>query len=233
MTAQFDHHAESYRDEVDASVSFTGKDVDFFAHRKAVDLLEIARRHVGDPAELTMLDVGCGTGVTARYLVDHVGRLHGVDLSSDAVAAASADVPGACFEAYDGGRLPFDDAAFDMVFAICVLHHVEVPDRHVFAAELSRVVRPGGVVVVWEHNPYNPMTRVAVDRCPFDEGVVLLPRREATRLLTGAGLTVSERRYATFLPIDRSWAQRAERHLGRLPLGAQHYVVGRRELTPD
>ena len=230
MKAQFDRHARSYSEEVDASVSFTGKDVDFFAHRKAVDLLEIARRHVGDPAELTMLDVGCGTGVTARHLVDHVGQLHGVDLSGDAIATATDAVVGAQFEAYDGGRLPFEEAAFDLVFAICVFHHVEVLERKAFAAELGRVVRPGGVVVVWEHNPYNPMTRVAVDRCPFDEGVTLLPRRETERLLGGAGLTIAERRYATFLPIDRDWAQRAERHLGGVPFGAQHYVVARRQL---
>ena len=43
-----------------------------------------------------------------------------------------------------------------------------------FVADMVRVTRPGGLVCVIEHNPLNPLTRLAVNRCPFDADAVLL-----------------------------------------------------------
>ena len=116
-----------------------------------------------------------------------------------------------------------------MVFAVCVLHHV-VPGRRVdFALELARVVRPGGLVVVFEHNALNPFTRLAVSRCQFDEGVVLLTRGASTRVLIGAGLAPIEARDVIFTPFDHRLARRLDQAIGRVPLGAQHYVAARRD----
>ena len=91
-------------------------------------------------------------------------------------------------------------------------------------------MRPGGVVALFEHNPLNPLTRLAVSRCEFDEGVELLGPGEAAALLSDAGLTPLERRYIVFFPWPRPRAMRLEAHLGRLPLGAQHVVAARRKL---
>ena len=101
-------------------------------------------------------------------------------------------------------------------------------DRLAFAREMARVVRPGGIVAVFEHNPYNPLTRVAVSRCEFDEGVELLTRTEATRLLSEAGMETVESRYILFLPFAGAWVRRVDQRLWRLPIGAQHYEAARR-----
>ncbi|MEO6628696.1 MAG: class I SAM-dependent methyltransferase [Aquihabitans sp.] len=228
MTADFSDHVDSYRDEVGASVSFSGKDVDYFAKRKASQLLDVVTRHLGDPTDLSALDIGCGVGVTDAHLVGMFGELSGIDLAADAVKVAALRNPKVSYCSYDGTTLPYDDASFDVAFTICVLHHVDQHDRGAFSAEMARVVRPGGLMVIFEHNPYNPLTRVAVSRCEFDQGVELLNRREATDLLMGAGLELVERRYMLFVPIDGSLATRVDHALRRVPLGAQHYVVGQR-----
>jgi SAM-dependent methyltransferase len=120
--------------------------------------------------------------------------------------------------------LPYDSGSFDVAFAVCVLHHVDPAARRQFTAELARVTRPGGLTVVFEHNPFNPLTRLAVARCEFDEGVELLRRRELQRLLAPA-LREVESRYLLFVP----WrAERLERALGGVPLGAQYYVASTR-----
>jgi SAM-dependent methyltransferase len=49
--------------------------------------------------------------------------------------------------------LPFATGAFDAAFAFCVYHHIEPGDRVRHLSELARVVRPGGSVFVFEHNP--------------------------------------------------------------------------------
>ena len=77
-----------------------------------------------------------------------------------------------------GLRVPYESARFDLVIAVCVFHHVEIAERQKFMIELKRVARPGGLVCIMEHNPYNPLTRLAVMRCPFDHGCTFAQQRE-------------------------------------------------------
>ena len=154
--------AAGYEAAVDQSVSFTGRNAAFFAERK-VDILEsIVSPVVGPLRGLSVLDVGCGTGTTDRVLMPRVGRLQGVDISEEMLAKARINVPSAGYSWYDGEKVPFGDQTFDAVVAICVLHHVPISNRFGFVSEMVRVVRPGGVVAVFEHNPMNPLTRRVV-----------------------------------------------------------------------
>ena len=221
MTADFDRHADSYGREVNASVSFTGREVDYFAERKAIHLRDLVARRSGPPSSVHALDVGCGVGTTDAHLVGKFGSLDGIDVSAEAVAEASTRNPDVTYRSYAGDVLPYADATFDLSFAVCVLHHVEPSERPRFTAEMARVVRPGGLVVIFEHNPFNPLTRVAVSRCEFDEGVELLRRSEADRLVAGAGDIM-------FTPWGGAGAPRLDRLARRVPLGAQYYVAGRR-----
>jgi SAM-dependent methyltransferase len=223
----FDQHADTYRDDVANAIGWSGKDVDYFAEGKADLLVDLAQRRLGDPAKLSALDVGCGVGVTDRFLADRFGDLHGVDIASEAVEKARETNPNVHYASYDGGALPFPDDAVDLAFTICVIHHVPTTDWPVFAAEMKRVVRPGGLAVVFEHNPLNPLTRVSVSRCPFDEDVTLLRAGTTARLLGEAGLSPVERRFFYFLPVRDVAASRLERTLKHIPLGAQYFVAAR------
>ena len=229
--SSFDAYAGSYQEAVERSIGFSGQGLDHFTRRKADELISLADRHMCEPRRVKALDVGCGVGCTDRYVAGAFGELHGVDVAAEAVERARRDNPEVQYAVSDGSSLPYSDGGFDLVFAICVAHHVEPVDRPRWAAELARVVRPGGVVALFEHNPLNPLTRLAVSRCEFDEGVELLGPGEAAALLSDAGLTPLERRYIVFFPGRRPRAMRLEAHLGRLPLGAQHVVAARRDVT--
>ena len=181
--AEFDEYAGQYENSVDQSVSFTGRDAAFFARRKVEILEDIVRPALGSLQGLNLLDVGCGTGTTDRYLAPRVRTLHGVDISEEMLAKAERNVPRARYSHYDGKNLPFEEGTFDVVVAICVLHHVPVPMRRELVRDMVRVVRPRGVVAVFEHNPFNPLTRHAVNTCELDEDAVLLPSSEAADLL--------------------------------------------------
>jgi SAM-dependent methyltransferase len=234
MSGDFDRYRHTYRDDVQRSIRFSGQDVGFFTDVKADLLVDLATRTSGDPAALSVLDVGCGVGLTDAALEGRFGSIHGVDVSEGAVAEAAAANPWATYGSYDGRTLPFDDDAFDLAFAICVLHHVDPPDRVAFTGEMRRVVRPGGLVVAIEHNPLNPLTRVAVSRCDFDEGVVLLRRKEARDLLIANDLRPIELPYVLFFPWRVAWLRRVERGLTWFPLGAQYFAVGRKgRAEPD
>ena len=225
--SEFDRYGDSYEEAVDDAIKFGGAEHAFYLEAKARALLELARRELGDAARLHALDVGSGPGSLHPYLAE-IGALEGVDVSQALVERAAAANPGVRYRRYDGRTLPFPDARFDLAFAVNVFHHVEPPDRANLAAELARVVRPGGIVAVFEHNPLNPLTRLVVARCEFDDGVQLLRTREVRALLEQAGLQPVERRYILFFPWRASFLQRLEARLGAVPLGAQHLTAARR-----
>jgi hypothetical protein len=115
------------------------------------------------------------------------------------------------------------------VVAANTFHHIEPPDRARWMTELARTVEPGGFLLVFEHNPFNPLTRRAVRLCPFDEGVELLRPREARALLTGARTQVVEEFFYFFFPRSLRWFRRLEPGLSRVPLGAQYGVLACRD----
>jgi SAM-dependent methyltransferase len=226
--ASFDAHASTYEDAVQSSIAFAGRELEFFTSRKVDVLVDVVTRRLGPPSDLSILDVGCGTGVTDMLLSSRVGSLYGIDPASEAVSAAGRRGLGARYCAADALQLPFAPASFDVAVAVCVFHHVAPHQRPSVMAELHRVVRPGGLVVVFEHNPLNPATRVAVSRCEFDIGVKLLRQGETRRLFETAGFDVIEARGIIYTTSQAAWAVRLDRAMGGIPLGAQYYAVGRR-----
>jgi SAM-dependent methyltransferase len=226
---EFDSYSESYRDAVERAIAFSRTELDFFTRAKVRELLSIATRRVGDPDGLSFLDVGCGPGETDRLLEGRVRSLTWVDTSAGMVEAARRRNPWAEYRLVDpGARLPFATASFDVSFAICVLHHVATTERARLVGEAARVTKPGGALLVFEHNPWNPLTRRAVARCEFDRDADLLRRGESERLLREAGLDRVDGAYIICFTRESARLQRIERSLGSLPLGAQYVVSGSR-----
>src|SRR5262249_36755906 len=127
-----------------------------------------------------------------------------------------------------GEAIPFGDAEFDVCFAVCVLHHVPPGDRGALLGQMRRVCRPGGLIVLFEHNPWNPLTRRAVRGCEFVRGAQLLSRGAAWRLLSAAGVSDQGGRFILFFTRESALLRGVERRLGWLPLGAQYAVFGQR-----
>jgi hypothetical protein len=109
------------------------------------------------------------------------------------------------------------------------LHHVPVEQRVALLQETLRVVRPKGLVLIYEHNPLNPLTRLVVARCEFDRDAQLLGRRESVRCMQSAGARVVEQHYLLFSPVRLPGLGWVEWRIRRLPLGAQYVVVGQKQ----
>ena len=97
------------------------------------------------------LDVGCGDGRGTHELAARLGPAFtwtGVDFSERAIAFARLMAPDLHFEVQAGEALAFGDDAFDLVVAREVIEHVPPDEVSAFVAELRRVLRPGGTLVV-------------------------------------------------------------------------------------
>lgn len=227
--ASFDAHADDYNATVQRAISASGETVQFFADLKA----NLMRDALGPRRPGRILDFGCGIGNTTRAIAEKFPRASviGMDLSEQSLAKARdtrIESGHPEYQQIEGASLPAPDQAFDVVFTACVFHHIEPSERDCWARELHRVLRPGGSVFLFEHNPRNPLTVRVVRRVPFDEGVVLLDGKEAVRRLASAGFRVWRPTYYFFFPAALRFLRRLEPSLRHVPWGGQYFVEGGR-----
>jgi ubiquinone/menaquinone biosynthesis C-methylase UbiE len=118
------------------------------------------------PDGANVVDLGCGSGVFTDVLRRRGYRCTGVDLSPKLIAIARQRYPGIEFIEGDVEGLPFPDASFDAVLLSGLVHHL--PDASRCAAEVFRVLRPGGTFVAFDPNRLNPFMYLYRDRSsPF------------------------------------------------------------------
>lgn len=103
-----------------------------------------------------LLEAGCGYGRLSRVLLESGARWTGVELSPSMAEYCRRTLPReAVLVRADNGELPFAEASFDRVLCSGVLMHLE--DERKALAELVRVLRPGGVLVVTGNNLLHPL----------------------------------------------------------------------------
>jgi ubiquinone/menaquinone biosynthesis C-methylase UbiE len=124
----------------------------------------------------TVLDVGCGAGLSTAPLLRISPTVYGVDPFPEMLKWASRIAPGACFAAARAESLPFRDAAFDLIAAAGSLNYAD-PARAF--PELRRVLAPNGILAVYDFNlpdfPYQRPPDGAIKLSPeilaqMDEG---------------------------------------------------------------
>lgn len=187
VAEEFNRFDREYDAAVNEAIAFSGLTVDAFTRLKARDLLKLIAQRTVDMCNARVLDVGCGIGNYHGIIAPAVGHLSGIDVSAACIEVARVRHPSVTYDCYDGRQLPYQDGAFDLAYAICVLHHVPVSAWNGFASELLRVVRPGGTVALYEHNPNHFLTRKVVTDCPFDRDAVLVPQARMAEIFAAAG----------------------------------------------
>jgi len=97
------------------------------------------------PPQANVLDVGCGNGFIAHHLQGLLGTpVVGLDIGKDTAARIN-------YLAYDGRHFPVKDESFDAVLLCYVLHHAH--DPRLVLNEVSRVLRDGGLAIIYEDIP--------------------------------------------------------------------------------
>ncbi|MBN2324773.1 MAG: methyltransferase domain-containing protein [Spirochaetes bacterium] len=214
----FDDYSERYDELMKKRLGFFERDEGYFARYK----IELVRRLLRTQPQ-RILEYGCGVGRNVGHLVRIFpdAEVYGCDISQKSTDVARKKNPEASFFiAKEKPPVP----SFDLVIVANVLHHVPKTERRTVVGGLMRLLGEGGRIFLFEHNPYNPLTRRIVNTCPFDKDAVLLAPGESKRLLKEAGASVTRSGYCLFFPGFMSGIRVFERVLFWLPLGGQYYI---------
>ncbi len=159
------------------------------------------------------LDLGCGDGHFSGVLAGAVTAVTGADVAEAALTRARLRHPGLRFERVPfDGELPFEDGAFDLVWASEVIEHVADTAR--WLSEVRRVLAPGGRLLVT--TPSHSRARLARDGIeafspPLGDHLHLYSRRSLAGLLGEFGFAPVVVRAAGGLRLSRLLLGRAER----------------------
>lgn len=160
----------------------------------------------GERVSRYVLEVGCGTGRFGRAFAERGARVIGVDLTRAMLAEAGKDEKGMLNLCQaDAGRLPFQPSSFDLVLAVTLLEFV--PDPSGVLAEMCRVLRPGGRLLIGALNAWTPwaLARRRSDLEPFTSARFFSPPE--VREALGQFGRVTWRGAAFVLPWGKGLAQ--------------------------
>jgi len=228
LEAEFDKFADAYSAQHAENLAITGERPEYFARAKAKALRDaVTRFGLAEPA--TLLDFGSGVGASLPFLRE--------------------EFPGAGIAAFDVSRRSLEHARerfgdiaeyicaksldalhgrrFDVIYAACVFHHIPPDLRDGIFAQLRDLLAPGGMMIVFEHNPLNPVTRRIVRNCPFDENASLVRAGTLAAQQRRAGFADVRVRYTGFFPHALRALRPLEASLRFLPIGAQFFTTAR------
>ena len=183
----------------------------------------------------SLIDIGCGDGFSTMKFWDrvHPSRMAGVDPAPNAIKVADAkkgDRP-IEFKSFDGKRVPFDDATFDVSILQGVLHHAHDP-----AGTIREALRVAREVVLLEPNGYNAGLKVIEKVSPYhrEHNERSYTRRSLRGWVENAGGKVADEKFALFVPIfSPEWLAKAMKAVepaleaapGLRALGCSVYVM--------
>jgi len=220
--AKFDRYAEDYQKLLGEQLGFFDPDKGYFAEYK----IDIIKKHItGTPKKI--LEYGCGIGRNLPYLTRHFehSTIYACDISSKSLDIAKAGNPKVKFFLLGQDLI---QGKFDLIIVALVFHHIYPSFRSTVMSDIFYLLQEQGNIFIFEHNPYNPVTRYLVNHCIFDDDAVLITKREMMKILTDAHLAITAWRYTLFFPAFLKKLRFFEPVLGYLPLGGQYFIKARK-----
>jgi ubiquinone/menaquinone biosynthesis C-methylase UbiE len=220
---EFDHFANDYREIHNQNLKLSGVTSDYFSEHK----IQILKKNEQIDS-IKFLDFGCGDGNSAVHFYNYFpdSNYNGIDISSESINVAKSKLTNKFnFQTFDGINIPFENNTFDLIFTACVFHHIDFKLHQNILNEINRVLKPNGKFYIFEHNPWNPLTRYIVNTCPFDKDAILLNPIYSKKILSKTFVSININ-YILFFPRNKFFNPfiKLEKYISKIPVGGQYFI---------
>lgn len=237
--ATFDAAAVDYAQQLEQGIAVSGESVEYFVEGRVAWLEryvrhravkhETLRSGAGTSPRPTVLDFGCGVGNASQVLRSRLNahQVIGLDCSAESLRVAGQRHTSPVFKWTVAGA-DLAPASIDIAYTSGVFHHIEPEVRQAELAKIFGWLKPGGLLALFENNPWNPGTQWVMSRIAFDRDAKCLSPVETKQRLLSAGFKCLQTRSMFYFPKPLSFLRSLETILSLAPLGAQYVVLAQR-----
>ena len=219
-TINFDDFSSSYENQILKSFGNIDSNVSYYHSGKA----KIAKRELTfNPDKI--LDFGCGIGSMLKFLKENFNysKFYAYDESSKSLEHVKKKYPDVnCM--YNLNTIE----KFDLIILSNVIHHVKSGERNNLFKKIYNLLDDNGSLLIYEHNPYNPLTLKVVANCEFDIDAELINKKNLIKLCNENNFKLQKSGYIHFIPSKLKFFFNLERYLKWLFLGAQYFCIFRK-----
>ena len=216
----FDGLSEEYETTVRQGTGVVAGNDDYLCRYK----VEIAKEICPDAAKI--MDFGAGIGLSQKYLHEQFPKstYFATDTSKQSLNLLKKRYPNVTVK--ETQKVFNEDLnTYDLIFVSCVFHHIEPKSRGQVLCSLVKCLKHQGSLIIFEHNPYNPLTQLVVKTSPIDKGVKLLKMSELLQMGNQLENVSCNGAYTVFFPSFMKKLRKLEKSkLKHVKLGAQYYV---------
>ncbi len=226
MTTEGFSDSATYDEMLERGIKLSGEDKAFFVEGR----LAFLKARLPDFRPGHVLDFGCGAGQTSERLSEVFGgaRVTGQDVSGQIIDQANTEYASNPKLSFTAALDEIPPGSVGLCYSNGAFHHIPPVERAGVISQLLRCCRPGGVLAVFENNPWNPGTRLVMRRIPFDRDAETVSAPALRRLLEQGGFETDPARFLFVFPSPLRALRPMERWLTRVPAGAQYVVLARR-----
>ena len=213
----FDDFASNYENHISNSFGNIDNDVSYYHSAKA----KIAKNEL-DYTPKKILDFGCGIGLMINFLIQNFkdSDFFAYDDSEKSLEYVKAKYPKVnCISKLDVKE------EFDLIFVSNVIHHVKSSERNSLFEKIHDLLAVDGHLLIYEHNPYNPITLKLVANCAFDADAELIKKKDLIKLCSFNNLQLKKSGYIHFFPSKLKFLFNTEKYLKWCFLGAQYFCI--------
>lgn len=232
--AEFDQYARDYFKEMSHPLrNLIDPEGHYFIELKARILEKIVSEYFSGRRSLRLVDVGTGLGLFEKFLSPAFPNITALDLSFEMLKVAGVLNPfqnsSSAYVQANAFQLPIESESADLIFMSCVLHHLEADEISATLRELARICSPQGLMVFFEHNPFNLFTQWVVKTTPLDRNARMISHRQLAGKAEQAGIAIVTSEFFLYgtRAIDRT-VNRCLPGLGALPVGGQFALIGKK-----
>lgn len=220
----FDEIAEDYDLISRQNVEIINGKRDYLNAYKAGVAKKIAK------SSIKVLDYGCGIGMSIPHLKNNFPN---AEITAYDPSPKSTEVLSKLYPEINifSNQDELMKGKYDLVFVSCVIHHIRVKDLDHELKRMISLLKKGGSLVIFEHNPLNPLTQIVVANSPIDKDAVLIRKSELIARIAAIKPSLEiKSAYSVFFPDILNWCRPLEETLLKhIPLGAQYYIQAKNQ----
>lgn len=211
----FDVYIDNYQKVTQKNLNFFSKSRNFFYECK----IEIIKKKIFFPEKI--LDFGSGIGLGTKLFLKYFpkSKIFAFDVSKKSLNFLKKKNPNINVK-----RDAVFKNCYDLITVFGVFHHIPQRERSKNLKLLFKLLKKNGKIFIFEHNPYNPITRYIVNNCPYDKGVKLIYLNEFIELSQKNNYQIIDKGYCLIFPEFLGFLRKFENLVKWLPFGGQYYL---------